>query len=493
MKTFWLLIFLLTTSICFSQGINNLWLMGYQSWAGIPYGGTNMNFTGSNLNISYQTRIMNFNCTNGVICDANGNFLFSTNGIFVANSQNDTMINGSGLNLGIYTTIRDSFGLAIPQANLILPFPNDSLRYYLFHETCDDYGNTYCVFFLYYSIIDMAQYAGHGAVTQKNTILLNDSLVEGRLTACRHANGRDWWLISHQYNTNRYYKYLISPFGINGPYTQDIGAVRGIWGQSVFSPSGDYFAYYDAGIGDLDIFDFDRCLGQFSLKAHIDINDSAIAGGVAFSPNSKVLYVSSQNYVYQFDINSSNIPSSQTTVAIYDGFYSPQFPLASTFYLSQLAPDGKIYINCGNGSVDIHVINYPDSLGLSCDLCQHCIHLPTYNGFTIPNHPNYFLGAEIGSLCDTVLTVNSFNLAPNNSFHVFPNPVTSGDLTFTYNVLHEPAIIVINDIEGKEIVRYHIPQWSSIQHLKLPKLSGGVYLARLLGNHTSANLKFFIE
>ncbi|MCX6292390.1 MAG: hypothetical protein NT126_11600, partial [Bacteroidetes bacterium] len=414
MKTFWLLILLFTTSFyCFSQGMNNLWVMGYSSWYGVPFGGTNMDFTGGNLNISYQNRIMYFQETNGIICDRNGNFLFSSNGNFIANSQNDTMVNGSGLNPTSFTaqTPNDSLGLPLPQGNLIIPFPGDSMKYYLFHETFDDYGNTYCTLYLYYSVIDMVLDSGRGAVIQKNVILLSDSLVEGRLTACKHANGRDSWLICHQYNTNRYYKYLISPFGINGPYTQNIGVVRGIWGQSVFSPDGNKFSYYEPSLGDLDIMNFDRCTGSFSNLIHIAINDSAGIGGVAFSPNSQVLYVSSMNYVYQFDVTSTNVASTKTTVAIYDGYYSPQPPLATVFYLSQLAPDGKIYINCGNSTIDMHVINYPDSLGLSCNLCQHCIHLPTFNAFTIPNHPNYFLGAETGSLCDTVLATNYSNLS----------------------------------------------------------------------------------
>ncbi|MCX6291605.1 MAG: hypothetical protein NT126_07550 [Bacteroidetes bacterium] len=163
-----------------------------------------------------------------------------------------------------------------------------------------------------------------------------------------------------------------------------------------------------------------------------------------------------------------------------------------TFYLSQLALDGKIYINCGNSTQDIHVINYPDNLGMSCDLQQHSIHLPAIDAFTIANHPNYFLGAEGGSMCDTVLSVQNIKDHDSN-FRLFPNPVVSDEVTFTYNVLNESALLILNNIEGQEVARFHLPQWSSVQHLKLPKLSGGVYLARLLGNHISANVKFNVE
>ncbi|MEZ5068919.1 MAG: hypothetical protein R2847_10725 [Bacteroidia bacterium] len=33
----------------------------------------------------------------------------------------------------------------------------------------------------------------------------------------------------------------------------------------------------------------------------------------------------------------------------------------------QLAPDGKIYVSTGNGTMHIHVINNPDSAGTACD------------------------------------------------------------------------------------------------------------------------------
>ena len=468
--------------------------MGAQSWGGIPYGGVNMDFTGGNLNISYATRAMNFNCTNGEICDANGNLLFCSNGIYVANAQNDTMINGGGLNPSFFTTLKDSTGLTIPQANLIIPFPDDSNKYYLFHETSDDYGNTYSAFFLYYSVVDMTQDSGRGSLIQKNVVLLNDTLLDGRLTACRHANGRDWWLLCHKNLSNRFFKYLITPTGIQGPFFQDIGQFReDYFGQLVFSPDGTKFSYYEPIVGDLDIFDFDRCTGILNLNTHVDINDSANGGGAAFSPNSNVLYVSSNNYVYQFDMTSSNIPATQTTVAVYDGYNSPFPPFATTFYLAQLAPDGKIYIACNNSTVDMHVINFPDSIGLGCDVCQHCVHLPAYNHFTVPNHPNYFLGAESGSICDSLTSTNSLSVQ-RSILNLFPNPVSGGDeITFTYPSTGEHSFIILNSIEGKELARYQLPQWSSVQHVRLPKFSGGVYIARLMSTKNSANVKFIVK
>ena len=460
-----------------------------------------MDFKSGTLDTSYVSRKMDFHETNGEICDKNGKLLFYSNGVWVGNTNNDTMLNGSGLNPSLLTSMYQD-GLILPQGNLIIPFSNDTSKYYLFHLTLDNYPYMHGALFLYYSIIDMSLDSGRGAVTQKNVILKNDSLIGGLLTACKHANGRDWWLIAHQYNSNLYYKFLITPYGIEGPLTQNIGTVRTdfLLGQDCFSPDGKKFAWYEpvyksiyySGISYLDIYDFNRCTGDFSNPITVPINDSAFLGGLAFSPNSQVLYASSESYIYQFDLTAPDIAASQTTVAVWDSSFSPSYPLATTFYLSQLAPDGKIYINCGNGTLDIHVINNPDIVGLGCNVCQHCIRLPAYNAFTIANHPNYFLGADSGSVCDTLTKVQSLS-TQSSKLEIYPNPVVAEEVTFTYNVSSELGTINIYNIEGKEVAKYNLPQWSSVQHLKLPKLSAGVYLARLTQGKVVADTKFLKE
>jgi hypothetical protein len=193
-------------------------------------------------------------------------------------------------------------------------------------------------------------------------------------------------------------------------------------------------------------------------------------------------------------MNSTDIATSKIMVATYDGFSSPVPPLNTYFYLSQLAPDGKIYINCPNSTLDIHVINNPNTLGVGCDVCQHCIHLPAYNHFTIANHPNYFLGADGGSVCDSLTAVENLQAINSNQLKLFPNPVTKNEeVTFTYPSTGDKTFLVINNTEGKEISNYELPQWSNVQHLKLPKLSRGVYVARLVSKSILGNVKFLVE
>ena len=169
-------IFLFLQKISCGQGIDNLWLMGYDCCNPPYWYGINFDFNSGSLVIDSVQRNMNFSETNGVICDKAGNPLFYSNGVFVANALNDTMLNGSGLNPCDFTSVHTQDGLTISQANLIIPFPEDSMKYYLFHESADDYFNTYSSYFLYYSVIDMALDGGLGAVVQKNSVLLNDTM-----------------------------------------------------------------------------------------------------------------------------------------------------------------------------------------------------------------------------------------------------------------------------------------------------------------------------
>ena len=56
----------------------------------------------------------------------------------------------------------------------------------------------------------MSANGGLGEVIQKNVQLHNYKSADG-LTAIKHGNGRDWWIINRRWNNinNTFYKYLI--------------------------------------------------------------------------------------------------------------------------------------------------------------------------------------------------------------------------------------------------------------------------------------------
>src|SRR5688572_13995907 len=79
-----------------SQGINNLWLMGQGGLMPGPLlGGMEMNFITGSPVISMSLREMEFRRAVSTIADTNGNILFYTNGVYIADASGDTMQNGS--------------------------------------------------------------------------------------------------------------------------------------------------------------------------------------------------------------------------------------------------------------------------------------------------------------------------------------------------------------------------------------------------------------
>lgn len=92
---------------------------------------------------------------------------------------------------------------------VLIPAPGQNNIFYLFSIGVTSYYG------LYYSVIDMNQNGGQGAVTQKNIQLLNYQCSDG-LSAVKHANGRDWWVLFRRgyLPTNEFYIYLVTPSGI---------------------------------------------------------------------------------------------------------------------------------------------------------------------------------------------------------------------------------------------------------------------------------------
>jgi len=471
------LLLLLIPALTFSQGRNNFWLSGYNdSGTGTLFGTTNIDFNFPVPFIYKQNRPMNFFQTFSSMSDTSGNLLFYTNGVYVSNQNDDTLYNGNNFNSGALTDAYETSGLTIPQGTLIIPSPNSNTQYYLFSLSAEPVTNSVQPVRLTCSLLDMNLDGGLGGLIWKDSTIINDTLSFGLLTACKHGNGRDWWISISQYQTGCIYQLLITPSGISSPALQCIGQPTGDSdgnGQAVYSPDGNKFAIYDT-YNYLQICDFDRCTGIYSNPLFMQINDTSIAGGAAFAPGSRYLYASSTNYIYQFDMLASNILNSKTTIATFDGFTDSVPPFYTYFYLSQLAPDGKIYLNTLNGSHYLHVINQPDSAGTLCDVQQHSITLPTYNRFTIPNFPNYSLSNWQGSVCDSLqVGIEQYDILQHEIL-IYPNPAKDKLFIKTSNV-KENTFYLMNAIGQILLILKNQTTYTSIDLSQFPK---GIYLLK---------------
>ena len=486
-----LLLFIASASL-FGQGYNHNFLIGddiiaFPPWTSYAKG--IIKIDAFNFNIFGLSRKMIFNDSQSNIANDTGAVLFYTNGCWIANALEDTMLNGSGLNPDPYVTqvCTPPSALPYPQANIILPFPGDTNKYVLFHHGGSLTDPNSLPLVCYYSIIDMTLDGGLGGVVpgQKNVSLITDQLNIG-FTACRHANGRDWWVYILKGNSNLIYTILLTDQGVQTPFTQSLGVANVDRGtiQPVFSPNGLKFAYRYAtgGIGNLAInqvriFDFDRCNGTFSNPHIVAWTSLYPSPGCSFSSNSKYLYtVSDFDTILQINTDTSNMQASMTVVAINDGYYSPFPPQQSSFWTTYLAANGKILISSGGGVVDLHYINYPDSGGLACDVHLHDLHMPCFTGRSNVNHPNYYLGCDTTQTACPCLTSISDLSPPDFKFRVYPNPVTNGFVNIGYLLpQNKHGLFEIYDVTGKVVFKYTLPPWSNEQSFKLPELANGVY------------------
>ena len=475
------------------QGINDLWMGGFEDQSPPPWGGVDLDFMTGDLVIYTVNREIDFHRTSANISDAEGNLLFSTNGAYIANATGDSMLNGGGLNPSWYTSDHPE-GLYISQGCLILPKPDTPGIYYLVHSTIDILPYARAIA-LYLTTVDMALANGLGGVVSKNQILVADTLNAGKVTAVRHANGRDWWVFCHKAYTNAFYRILVSPSGVSVDGVQNIGSVRAPdHGQVCFSPDGTKFAYYgDLQSGDMDIYDFDRCTGLFSNPVTVPIPDANNMAGVAFSPSGRYVYVTSVLDVNQFDTEASDIAASMVHIAHWDSTYSPSPPFATVFDIAQLAPDGKIYIGTGNGTLRMHVINNPDEPGLACNMVQHGIELPRYYENSLPNHPNYFLGPVDGSVCDSLgINVGVHEVVSTATLRAYPNP-SKGAFTLSYAAQPTVGALEVRDVTGRVVLRERIPQWSTLHQVELTGQAAGMYQCKLTWGQQSVATHIILE
>ena len=261
---------------------------------------------------------------------------------------------------------------------------------------------------VYFNVVDMNANEGEGSLVIRQDLIIEDTLNTGQGMLCQHANGRDWWLLMFEFDSNRYYRFLIDPSGVSflGQGLTEVWVPAGR-SQAVYSPDGEFLVHFNtvnkAEGTFIDILKFDRCMGWLSDQMQIRFNDMTDfgSGGVAFSPNSRFLYVPNEMRVYQYDMWAEDIEASRVTVAEYDGFIEDNF-WRTTFHMAQLAPNDKIYITTPTDGHYLHVIHNPNEKGLACNLEQHALEWPTWKHISIPNFPHYRMGPLEGSLCDTL-------------------------------------------------------------------------------------------
>jgi gliding motility-associated-like protein len=367
---FFLLYLVITTANCFAQQ-TNIWYFG--SEAGLSFNPV----SGNNLPYALSNSVMFTSEGSASICDTKGALLFYTNGETIYNKSHQVMLNGAGL-LGHNSTF---------QSSVIVPMPGNDSIFYVF--TADAFENNFKNGYRY-SVVNTKRDNGNGEVVTKN-ILLNAPSTE-RMTAARHANGIDVWVIINDLNSNRFRSYLITCNGLQAnPVISDAGDVLNLHSEMPFgsmkvSPDGKQLCqtHFAELIGSrpanfFQLFDFDNNTGVLSNPKKIAAPPSRYLA-CEYSPDSKLLYVTQERSVNidQFEAtlpNEALIASSKISI-----------PAAVSFYGLQLGPDNKIYVTRAN--IRLSVISNPNVKGAGCNFELDKILLTGPSGLNLPLYVN---------------------------------------------------------------------------------------------------------
>lgn len=355
MKNLLFYLFVSASVCCFAQKENNIWYFGTN--AGLDFNsGSPVSISGGQITTS-----------EGVSCvsDASGNLLFYSDGISVWTKNHTLMPNGSGLNGDFSST----------QSALIVPQPGQANIYFLF--TTDD---TFGPFGVCYSIVDMTLNGGLGDVVSKNNQL--QAPASEQITACRQANGIDYWILTHHIPGTEYYVYPLTAAGVGTPVISSVGSnfTGTSIGQMRYSCVTNKVAnvFYTTSV---DLLDFDPITGVLSNSINIS-NFAGTPYGVEFSPNGNLLYISTwdQQTLTQFDLTSGNAATINASAV-------QLITSISHLGTMQTGSDSKIYV-ARLSSTEVGVINSPDLPGMACNYVDAGVTLSgSFCQYGLPNFP----------------------------------------------------------------------------------------------------------
>ena len=256
----------------YSQGEANIWYFG--DHAGLDFN------SGVPVALTNSQMLTHEGCA--VLSNGGGQLLFYTDGVTIWNKNHQIMLNGSGL-MGDFSST---------QSAIIVPKPGSSTLFYVFTTDYEAHSNG-----LRYSIIDLSLDGGLGGITSTKNILLYTPSCE-KLTVVKHANTADFWIITHGWNNNNYYSYLLDTNGVNPiPIISSIGTLiprpfvssgADATGVIKISPDGNKLVSILEGLDLVELFDFNTATGVVSNQQQLTNNKGSLYGA-EFSTDNAVL------------------------------------------------------------------------------------------------------------------------------------------------------------------------------------------------------------
>lgn len=403
---------------------------------------------------TYYPGWMGWNEGTSSICDSAGTLLLYSNGAKVWNAQQQVTPNGDGIMGHVSSS----------HAALIVPRPNSDRFSYLF--TTDGWENDFANG-LRYSVLDACADNGLGdVVPAEKNVLLHGYMAE-KLAAVRHANGQDYWIVAHEYMSNVFHVYRLTPNGITDSLATAIGPADndGTAGQIVFSPDGSQLAYVTVSLfGYLSMYDFDTATGTITNERIWNATQTRLFWGAAFSPDATILYFTTSN---NGRIRQLNLVAGSWT-AIQNSEVTLGTLLPDLWRDLRLGPDGLIYVSRAQSN-KIGVIQVPNALGTACQFADSAVAISGTCSFGLPNVVCNYDYCNAVPQCGNPEGIDEHELMVT----VHPNP-TDGPVMFSVKTHGTIVSVRVCDAAGRT-VHATAARFSKLATIELGHLEPGVY------------------
>jgi gliding motility-associated-like protein len=294
------------------------------------------------------------------IANSNGQLLFYSDGIKIWNRDGEEMPCFNAACEPLKGSPNST------QSVLIVPQPTCKGCEYLFNvfTTSDINGEK----LLTKSVVDMRRENGKGAVIEQNTILQQPTTE--RLASVRNDRDSTYWVISHDYGTNKFRIFHATTGGLVETSAPELGMAH----DSLHKAEGYMkFSSPDSTNGQrrlavivpgpptnyVDLFYFNDSTGTLTHDKTVNLGPAPpTAYGIEFSSSGEKMYISFQgsngtsSYLKQYDLTLPDSLLTETAIII-DSSRTQKYGAL------QYAPDGKIYMAI-EGSEYLATIGEPE-------------------------------------------------------------------------------------------------------------------------------------
>lgn len=421
-----------------------------------------------------------FSKGSATISDSLGNFLMAFNG--------KTLFDSSGSVIAELSDV-DYDDLIVGYRGFLFLNSRFNDEYYLINSICGNFVNSPnphnmgidTLFSVSKIKVDQTGYTLEESISYELPI----STVPGAIDACRHANGRDWWILKLGQRKNHYVRGLLTPYSVElEPYYSNEDSSYVSFGWASFSSDGSKYVHWFGGhIRELQVFDFDRCTGELSNLQTFDFSEIISNDGFidftpfSLSPDGSKIYMVRSNVElvvsenFQYDLETQTLTVISDSLGIFCLTPNLKQMLGGSCCVDYTPTPNVPYAN---------ILKQPNESGFDTEFIPFYYELPLY-GFIYypPNQANHLLGPIDDTICDSLGLDDetSIKKIEQSSFNIFPNP--GNEIIHFSTDLPLPLELTIRDNQGRIVIEKTKNQKSFTIQDEIPELNAGIYFIEL--------------